>query len=369
MDIAVHTCGAGPCRHDTADLASRLANLGPVEPRPFTVDLHCHVLIPDVEASVATHPERIAEIEALARATGDASVLHNARHMLPEAAPRMTTLAKRLEDIDAIGIDVQAISPSPSQFYYWADPALAADVVHRCNERIAELCAQRPDRLVGLGTVALQHPDLAAEQLDTAVRAFGLRGVEISSQVQGRDLDDPAFAPFWETAQALECLVFLHPFGSSMGERLDRYYLSNVIGQPLETTIALSHLIFGGVLDRYPGLRVCCAHGGGYLPYYIGRSDHAYRVRPEAALPEHPPSRYLRQVWFDSVVYEPDTLRHLVDRVGTSQVVLGTDYPFDMGSYRVHELLAGVPGLTAADRADLLGRNASRLLKLAPRPA
>jgi aminocarboxymuconate-semialdehyde decarboxylase len=367
MDIAVHTCGAGPCQHDAADLGARLANIGPVENRPFTLDLHCHVLVPEVEACLATRPERIAEVEALARATGTASVLHNARQMLPAAAPRLTTLAKRLEDMDAIGIDVQAISPSPSQFHYWAEPELAADIVHRCNECIAELCARVPSRLVGLGSVALQHPDLAADQLQHAVTQLGLRGVEISSQAQGRDLDHPDFAPFWKKAEELDCLVFLHPFGTTLGERLNRYYLSNVIGQPLETTIALSHLIFGGVLDRHPGLRICAAHGGGYLPYYIGRSEQAFRVRPEAGSPRHPPSHYLRQVWFDSVVYDPATLRQLVDRVGASQVVAGTDYPFDMGSYRIHELLAAVPGLSALDRAGILGLNAARLLKFEPK--
>ena len=181
-----------------------------------------------------------------------------------------------------------------------------------------------------------------------------------------RDFDDPLFDPFWEKAEQLGCLLFLHPFGTSLGERLNRHYLSNVIGQPLETTIALSHLIFGGVLDRFPRLRICAAHGGGYLPFYSGRADHAYRVRPEARRPARPPSEYLRQIWFDSVVYAPLALRHLMDQVGASQIVMGTDYPFDMGSYRLHELIGAMPGLSPSEQAGILGLNAAGLLGIDP---
>jgi aminocarboxymuconate-semialdehyde decarboxylase len=274
----------------------------------------------------------------------------------------MTTLERRLADMDAMGIDIQAISPSPSQFYYWAESQLAAEIVLRCNQQIAELCARHPKRLVGLGNVALQHPALAAEQLEHAVAHLGLRGVEISSSAAGRELDDPVFDRFWAVAERLGCLIFLHPFGTTLGQRLNRYYLSNVIGQPLETTIALSHLIYGGVLDRFPRLRICAAHGGGYLPGYIGRSEHAYRVRPEAGRMSRSPAQYLRQLWFDTVVYDPLALRHLIDRVGATQVVVGTDYPFDMGMYRVHEVIEAIPGLSAQERAGILGLNAARLL-------
>jgi len=366
MTIAAHLCGPGPCAQDSGSLASRIAALAAPSHRPLTIDLHCHVLIPGVEACVADHPSRKTEVESLARATGAASTQHNRQQMLPEAGVRLTTLEQRLSDMDRIGIDIQAISPSPSQFYYWAEPELAAELVRRCNEGIADVCAQHPRRLVGLGSVALQHPELAAEQLERAVRQLDLRGVEISSQIAGFDLDHPRFAPFWRKADELGCLIFLHPFGSSLGERLDRYYLSNVIGQPLETTIALSQLIFGGVLDRFPGLRICAAHGGGYLPYYIGRSEHAFRVRPEAGRIERSPRHYLNQLWFDSVVYEPSTLRHLIEQVGTSRLVVGTDYPFDMGSYRVHEAVAAIPGLTSRERAQILGLNAAGLLGIDP---
>ena len=362
MTILLHTCGAGPCEHDSAPLTSRIERQKSDVDRPFTVDVHCHVLIPELEARVTGHPGRIAETEALGRATGKESVTHNLKEMLPAAGIRMTSLAKRIEDMDALGIDVQVLSPSPSQYYYWAEPELAAELVEKGNRQIARLCAQHPRRLVGLANVALQHPQLAAEQLDFAVRELGLRGAEISSQVPPHDYDHPSFNPFWTKAEELGCLLFLHPFGSTLGERLNRHYLSNVIGQPLETTIALSHLICGGVLDRFPRLRICAAHGGGFLPFYPDRSDHAYRVRPEARGSTRPPSAYLKQIWFDTVVYGPLALRHLADQVGTSQIVMGTDYPFDMGSYRLHELIDAVPGLSTAERAGILGLNAAGLL-------
>jgi aminocarboxymuconate-semialdehyde decarboxylase len=231
------------------------------------------------------------------------------------------------------------------------------------NEAIAALVATKPDRLSGLATVALQHPALAANQLKHAVKVLGLRGVEISSSVNGRELSDPGLEPFWATAQELAVVVFLHPFGTTLGERVTSHYLVNTIGQPLETTIALSHLIFGGVLDAYPGLKIVAAHGGGYLPTYSGRSDHAFAVRPEAATKTRTkPSEHLRRIWFDSVVYEPQALKTLVDHVGVSQLVVGSDYPFDMGNYDIHALVNETPGLTDTERAAILGGNAADLI-------
>jgi aminocarboxymuconate-semialdehyde decarboxylase len=191
-----------------------------------------------------------------------------------------------------------------------------------------------------------------------------MRGVEISTAVNGLELDDPRFARFWARVEELGCVVFIHPFGTSLGERVSRFYLQNIIGQPIETTIALSHLIFGGVLDKHPGLKILAAHGGGYLPSYIGRSNHGYAVRPDAHSMQRSPSEYLRQIYFDTLVYTPDGLGHLIDQVGSSQVVVGTDYPFDMGSYDVHALIDAVPGLSAAEREAILGGNAARLMGL-----
>jgi aminocarboxymuconate-semialdehyde decarboxylase len=262
-----------------------------------------------------------------------------------------------------MGVDVQVISPSPSQYYYWADPELATQLVKTQNEHIAETCARHPERLVGLGAVALQHPKLAAEQLRDAMKRLGLKGVEISTAVNDLELGAAELAPFWSAAEELGAVVFIHPFGTTLGKRLNSAYLSNIIGQPLETTIALSHLIFGGVLDRHPGLKIVAAHGGGYLPSYCGRSNHGHDVRPEArARASQRPVEYLRRIWFDTLVYEPQALRHLIDVVGVSQLVVGTDYPFDMGHEDPRGLVNATAGLNDTERAAILGGNALSLL-------
>lgn len=339
-----------------ADIASRKRGR-------LTIDLHCHALVPAVEALVAGTPQKAAEPQAMLRSMGEASVAHNNASMLPIAGPRLVRLEHRLADMDAMGVDVQVVSPSPTQYYYWAEPELARELVRVQNEAIAELCAKHPTRLVGLGTLALQHPQMAVEQLEHACKVLGLKGVEISTSVSGKELDDPALRPFWAKAEALGALVFIHPFGTTLGERTATHYLVNTIGQPLETTIALSHLIFGGVLDAHPGLKIVAAHGGGYLPTCVGRSDHAFKVRPEAAVTtKQAPGEYLKKIWFDTVVYDATALRHLVDRVGAAQVVVGTDYPFDMGWYDVHALVDATPGLSEAEREAILGGNAARLI-------
>jgi aminocarboxymuconate-semialdehyde decarboxylase len=331
--------------------------------RHFTVDFHCHLLTLAAEALVADRPEKRAEPALMLSAVGAESVAHNHAVMLPKAFPKLTRLEDRLADMDAMGVDMQVLSPSPSQYYYWADPDLARQLVRTQNEHVAETCARHPDRLVGLGTLALQHPELAAEQLRDAVKRLGLKGVEISTAVNDRELGARELAPFWSAAEALGAIVFIHPFGTTLGRRVSSYYLNNIIGQPLETTLALSHLIFGGVLDRHPGLKIVAAHGGGYLPSYCGRSNHGHAVRPEAqAAAKQAPIEYLRRIWFDTLVYESQGLRHLIDVVGASQLVVGSDYPFDMGHEDPRGLVAATPGLSDAERAAILGGNALSLL-------
>ena len=330
----------------------------------FTVDLHAHLLSPAVESLVAACPQKKGEPELMLRTQGAASVAHNVQKMLPAAFRKMTSLDERLRDMDAMGVGVQVLSPSPNQYYYWAEYELAREIVQVQNEHIAEVCALLPDRFAGLGTIALQHPALAVEQLTHAVKVMGLRGVEISTAVNGLDLADAKFAKFWAKADELGCIVFIHPLGTSLGERVNQFYLANTIGQPLETTIALSNLIFGGVLDRHPAVKIVAAHGGGYLPAYLGRSDHAFKVRPEAGNIQKKPSEYLKQIYFDSLVYSPEQLRALIAQVGASQIVVGTDYAFDMGDYDVHELIESLADLREDEREKILGGNAQRMLGL-----
>ncbi|MFI5873827.1 amidohydrolase family protein [Streptomyces sp. NPDC051445] len=326
-----------------------------------TTDVHAHLLLPEVEEAVAGHPG-LAEARALdARRNGPAALAVNGP-MVGARVPKLTDAAVRLTAMDAQGVDIQLVSPSPSHYHYWAEPQLAEKVCRLANEGTAAHCAKAPDRLHGLGLVPLQHPDLVVGLLDHALDQ-GLRGVEISSHAPGRELSDPAYEAFWSRAQETGALVFLHPFGCSLDERLDRWYLSNTVGQPTENAVALSHLIFSGVLDRHPGLKLIAAHGGGYLPTHIGRSDHAWRARPDVQGCEREPSSYLKQLYFDSLVHDPQVLRELLRAVGPERVLLGSDFPFDMGTDDP------LGALRAADLPDtdfhsVRGANAAALLDL-----
>ncbi len=295
-------------------------------------DVHAHVLLPGLHAEVERRaPDLLADAAALDDRRNGAESQEISGRMVGARIPRLTQVCERLAVMDAQGVDRQWVSASPNHFYPWAPEGLAAWIAGEANRLIAEHVAQAPDRLVGLGLVPLQHPGRLVEYLDDAVLGRGLAGVEISSFAGDVELSDERLEPFWARAAELRTVVFIHPFGCSLDERLDRFYLSNTVGQPVENAVALSHLIFAGVLDRHPELRIVAAHGGGYLPTAIGRSDRAWRVRPEAQRCEHPPSTYLRRLWFDTVVHDHGGLRHLVEVAGAGRVVLGSDFPFDMG--------------------------------------
>ncbi|WP_405960023.1 amidohydrolase [Streptomyces sp. NBC_00024] len=326
-----------------------------------TVDVHAHILIPEVEEAVAGLPG-LAEARALdARRNGPASLAVSGP-MVRALLPRATDVAVRLAAMDAQGVDVQLVSPSPSHYHYWADEETAEKVYRLAGEATAAHCAQAPDRLRGLGLVPLQHPQQAIRALEHALEQ-GLLGVEISSHAPGRELSDPAYEPFWARAAATGALLFLHPFGCTLDERLDRWYLSNVVGQPTENAVALSHLIFSGVLDRHPGLRIIAAHGGGYLPTHIGRSDHAWRTRSDAGAGcAHPPSSYLKRIHFDSLVHDPGVLRELIRVAGADRVLLGSDFPFDMGTEDPVGALRAAR-LTDPDFHAVRGANAAALLR------
>lgn len=268
----------------------------------------------------------------------------------------------RLEDMDRIGIEMQAVSPSPVHYHYWAGEELAIELVRHQNECIAEICAGHPGRFAGVGAVALQHPQLAVSQLEECVQKYGFKGVQISSAYPGAELSDARFEQFWRRAEELKVLILIHPLGSSLRERTAPYYLSNILGMPLDTTLALSHLIFSGVFDRYPKLKVCGVHGGGFMPSYIGRFDHGFEVRPEAHVMRRPPSAYLRQIYFDTIVFSSDVLRNLIKAAGVENILLGTDYPYDMGDYKTMHLLDDISDLDPSERQAIREANARRVL-------
>ena len=327
------------------------------------VDVHAHVIVPEIQAAVHGHPG-LDELRVLeARRNGPASGAVSKR-MFADRMPQLTDVDRRLADMDKAGVDVQVLSPSPSQYHYWADAELATTICQSAAHGVAAVVAEEPDRFTGLGLVPLQHPQLCVEALDHAL-SQGLLGVEISSHATlpgggTVELGDAALEPFWARAAETRALIFLHPMGCTLDERLNRFYLSNTVGQPVENAVALSHLIFAGVLDRHPRLRVVAAHGGGYLPTFLGRSDHAWQVRPEARDCAEPPSSYLRRLWFDSLVHSPEALRALVGVVGADRVLLGSDFPFDMGVTDPVERVRAA-GLDDADTELVLGGNAATL--------
>jgi len=277
---------------------------------------------------------------------------------------RITSHDRRLTDLDAMGVDFQLVMPPPPQCYYTVPVEVAVEAARMVNDGIAEFVAKMPDRFAGLGSVPMPDGNEAAKELERCVGKLGLKGAQVLTNVAGRELSDPAFAPFWRKAEELGALIVLHPSGFTEGKRLARFSFSNTIGNPLETTIALHYLIFDGVLERHPNLKILAVHGGGYLAAYSGRIDHAWGARSDAHgdLP-HPPTSYLKKIYFDSVVFTPHQLAELVRLYGADRIIMGTDYPFDMADYDPIGHVAGA-GLDQAAIAAVAGGNAKRLLGL-----
>jgi len=267
-------------------------------------------------------------------------------------------LDERLADMDAMGIDQQVVLPSPPQCYYAVPLDIAVKAAHAINDGIAEFVSRKPDRLKGFGSVPMPDGIEAAKELERCITKLGFKGVPILTNVNGRELSDPAFAPFWAKAEELGTLVVIHPQGFTQAERLARFYFNNVIGNPLETTIALHYLIFDGVLERYPNLKILAVHGGGYLASYAGRMDHAWGARSDSrgTLP-NPPTSYLKKLYFDTVVFTSNQLQDLVRLYGADRILMGTDFPFDMGEYDP----VGHVGGASLDAA-ICGGNAKGLL-------
>src|SRR5262245_16362003 len=319
--------------------------------RVKTVDIHAHCAVP----------------EALA--------LMSLKLGGPSLRPDLdmaSQVAVRLAAMDEQGIDVEALSINPN--WYKLDRDLAKQVCQVQNEKLAAACAANPERFVAFATVALQHPELAAEQLEEGVKKYGLRGAGIGGNVAGEEISDAKFNPFWAKAEQLGVVVFIHPQGDGAPAQLQQRfkgngYLGNVIGNPLETTIALSHLIFEGTLDRYPGIKICAAHGGGFLPSYSGRSDFGCPTRADLCPGgthgqiKKTPSEYLKQMYFDTMVFNTEGVHHLVAEVGASRLMVGTDFPYPWTKTAV-DLILDTPELSDDDKIAILGGNAAKLLGL-----
>jgi len=331
-------------------------------PKSVTVDIHSHVAVPQAAAFAQPHVDP-ATIPLGYFSSPETKAVNEKQDA--DMPGRLTGHEKRLANLDAMGIDVQLVMPPPNQCYYAVPLDIAVPATRMVNDGIAEFVAAKPERFAGLGSVPMSDGREAVAELVRCVQKLKLKGVQILTNVAGKELSDPLFAPFWAKAEELGALVVIHPNGFTQGERLRRFYFSNVIGNPLDTTIALHYLIFDGVLERHPNLKILAVHGGGYLGAYSGRIDHVWGARSDghAGLP-HPPTTYLKQIYVDTVVFTPHQLRALVEVFGADHVLMGTDYPFDMADYDPLEHIASTPGFDDITKAALAGGNAKRLLGL-----
>lgn len=326
-----------------------------------TIDVHCHLATP--RSREAIEPHRLPEYEPYDYFMGQDSKEQN-KVMFPTIVDALTSPEARLTHMDAMGVDVQGLATFVSEYFYWAPAKEAAESARIQNESLAAAAAERPDRFALLGaTVPLQDVDRAITGLDHAIDELGFKGLQIGGTVDGHNLDEVRLRPFWAAVEAKGIPVILHPNGYPESERFGDYFLTNCIGNPLETMVAVTRLIFSGLFEEHPGIKLVLLHGGGYLPFYCSRADHTWEVRPETRvkIPDRPPSDYMKMLYYDTMVFQPLYLRHLVEVVGADRVMLGTDFPFDMGETDPVGLIDATEGLSDAERTAMKGGNAQAL--------
>ena len=330
-----------------------------------TVDCHTHILGAEAMRRLARESRKVAPV--MDKPGDPACKLMIDGAVVQDPFPReLWDSERRLADMDRNGVDEQVLAPTVFTFFYQHEPALGLACAALQNDEIAAEVKRHPGRFMGFAGVPLQAPELAARELARAMTELGLRGAMIGSNVNGRNLDDPALEPFWAAAAALGAFIFVHPHAGAAGERLGSYYLKNLLGLPFETTVAGASLVFGGVLERHPDLKICLAHGGGFLPYQAGRLRHGFALRPEAKINlTHPPEASIGRLFYDTILHSGPTLAFLIASAGADHVLLGSDYPFDMGN---PDCVARVRALAIppADRDLILGGYAGRILKHDP---
>jgi aminocarboxymuconate-semialdehyde decarboxylase len=325
------------------------------------VDVHSHVLPREMLEAIRQRPR---EFQMRVEGAGEKEVfIRDDKHSTPVFAEFQDADAK-VEGMDRRGIDISVISVSPVVFFYWlaADAGLKAARI--LNDGIARMVAARPDRLRGMATLPMQDADAAVAELERAVKEHGFRAVELGCRVRGELLSEPRFRPVLRRAQELGVFIFTHPYiAGSLPADLNCYYLGNLAGLPFDTALMAAHLMFGGALDELPKLNVILAHGGGHLPYQIGRLAHGYEVRKEArAKTPNSPAALLRRFYFDALTHDADALRFLVGKAGADRVMIGTDAPYDMGEENPVTMIESLKGLSRRDRDRILGLNALALL-------
>jgi len=330
-------------------------------PKTLTVDLHNHYRVPESENLVTPHLAKDFHPQ-----TAIASPLTREvnKRQQEGRAVEFTDIDKRIDDMAAMQLDVMAVSCSPTQCYYMAEPSLGHESSQIINDAIAAAVKKHPRRLTGLGTVPLQDTDLALKELDRLHTELGFNGIQVVARVGEEELSAERLEPFWARCEELDILIFIHP-SSFFSPRLSEHYMLNVIGNPLDTTVAMHYLIFDGVLARYPRIKFYLSHGGAFPAAYGARMDHAYGAREDARVKIYEkPSTYLKKFYFDSIVFSVDQLEYLIAKYGVDHVAIGTDYPADMGEYDPVEHVYQVEGLSEEDREKICGLNALKLLNL-----
>ena len=325
-----------------------------------TIDVHAHILSEETIRLLQREAPKVApKLSEIDEQFGTLDVAGSVYRHFPRGG---WDLDRRLQDMTASKVDVQVLSVCPQTFLYAQPPAVASAFARIQNEQLAKQVKARPDRFMGIATLPMQAPKLAADELRHAMRVLGLGGMQIGSNIAGKNLDDPELEPVWATAAELGAFILLHPINVAGMDRLGSYYLNNLIGNPLDTTIAAACLVFSGVLERHPTLKICLSHGGGFVPYQAGRFVHGWHVRnePKKKLPK-PPTDSINRFFFDTITHSSEVLQFLVGNAGADRVLLGSDYPFDMG---MPDGVLQVKNLSipAADQAAILGTRARSLL-------
>jgi aminocarboxymuconate-semialdehyde decarboxylase len=318
-------------------------------------DMHTHFIPPEFVEAISKPGS--AWQARLIKKGDEPWIEHDQGYSYP-LTPGFHDTAARLADMARNKLDMGAVSVSPTLFYYWAGPKLAMDVARMTNDGLFALAKTHPDKFVGMGTLPMQDLGLAIKELRRCAGELGFKSVQIGSNVQGVQFDDPQFLPFFKECEALGIFVFFHPYYVGTKDMFTKYYLTNLYGNPLDTAMCVASLIFGGVLEKCPNLKVGFTHGGGFFPYQIGRLKHGYEVRNEPKVNGvKSPEKYLHQLYFDTIVFMDQQLRFLVELTGADHVMLGTDYAFDMAEFAPVDFVSGV-GLPSAQLKAVLGENA-----------
>jgi aminocarboxymuconate-semialdehyde decarboxylase len=321
------------------------------------IDAHSHIEIPEAVASLPKKVDALAEISPKSKAIQE--------QLTKSLQDQLENPERRVADMKQMRLDLSVISIAPPQFYYDLEGKVAIEFTRRQNDRLAEIVRAYPGKFLGMATVPLQNVQAAVVELERAVTSLKMKGVEIGSNIQGRYLGDPVFLPFFEKVAHFDIPIFIHPRDVAGMNRLTDYYFGNLIGNPLDTTITASHIIFSGLLDRFPRLKIILSHAGGQLPYTCGRLRHGFKVRPECkGIIKRSPIDYVKMLYYDTIAHDADSLRFLISRVGADHVVIGTDYPYDMGDLDPVGSVEALTELPADQKAKIMGENAKSLFKI-----